>query len=389
MVTLIFCSAWLAHGWRDSGAGRKLHSSEIGALETPSAPRNSIVGQSDFLIDPKFLPHDASSRYRRVPVNDDVVTSPAELLGKGYSGHVVAATERRSGRRCAVKTYRKCSLARNETECLRSEASIHLQLGYHPHIVELFGVYETREDMSIVTELCTGGQLFNVIEKAGGLAENIARRVTRQMLSAIDYIHQRGIVHRDIKLENWLLASGEGDAPIKLIDFGFASPAALLGTLVHRSGTLEYMAPEALQFVYGEKADMWSLGVTVFVLLTGRYPFSAPSKAELAAAILGGDYAFAADDERGLPSALAGDFVGRLLALDPDDRMSAAEGLRHPWIVGSSGWELGNPPQSKEFAALKAEVRDVGDVVVSDSTGTSSLDSTPTAEIEAPQVAGA
>lgn len=214
----------------------------------------------------------------------------------------------------------------------------------HPNIVKLYESFQEKSAFYMVLELCRGGELYDLLAGAvrqggyGGLGERAARSLFRQMLCAVSYLHSNSTCHRDVKPENFLLL-GEPGTPhaktLKLCDFGVAG--VLHGResrFMDKVGTLSYTAPEVYERRGGRKeADSWSLGVVLYMLLTGLNPFrlSGESKEETEARICRGELEqtrapWLAISEEGK------DLVRNLLVVDESLRLRAAEALRHPWM---------------------------------------------------------
>ncbi|KEP61219.1 UNVERIFIED_CONTAM: calcium-dependent protein kinase CDPK4 [Hammondia hammondi] len=186
----------------------------------------------------------------------------------------------------------------------------------------------------LVMELCTGKELYDRLARKKRYSEKDAGRVTRQMLSAINYCHQRHICHRDLKLENWVFRDDSDDAPLKLIDFGFSRifhPGVRM-TAMH--GTVYYVAPEVMDGKYNEKCDLWSIGVIVYMLLSGSPPFTGHGDQEILIKIRRCKYNMDGPRWRGI-SEQAKHFIASLLRRNPEERPSAEEALKHPWLVAA------------------------------------------------------
>jgi calcium-dependent protein kinase len=235
---------------------------------------------------------------------------------------VTEAVNRSTGETCAAKV-----LSPNKEAAREVNASLKFQ---HPNIVRLLNVYQDEVTVTMVMELCRGGEVFERLAKNGKFKEEDAARILRQVLVAIAYIHDQGYVHTDLKLENILFVTKAEDADIKLVDFGFCQPCTGTEKLSARRGTLGYMAPEVLQSSYTNKCDLFSLGVVTYALLSGKSAFGMSDQAKTHRRTLKGDYSFG-KAFAGV-SSLAKDFVSKLLVADPDKRMSAAEALEHPWL---------------------------------------------------------
>ena len=191
-------------------------------------------------------------------------------MGVGLYGTVRKCKHRETGQWCAVKSIKKQKVS--EIETLKREITI-LQQVKHDNIIKLIDVYEDERYLHLVTELCTGGELFDrIIDKfeseEGHFAELEAAKLIRCVVDAIRYCHSRGIVHRDLKPENFLFLTPADDSPIKIIDFGLSRHDDVNnGVMNTRVGTPYYVAPEVLKQEYTKACDCWSLGVITYILL--------------------------------------------------------------------------------------------------------------------------
>jgi serine/threonine protein kinase len=251
------------------------------------------------------------------------------VLGTGYNGAVVLATCRGSGRVVAVKTLQLKGLDAAQINELRSEAEIFLSMD-HPHIARLVDVFETKERLDLVMELMDGGELLDRVIELQRFAEADAADAIYQMLLAVNYMHDRHVVHCDLKLENFLYAH-PGSDELKLIDFGF-SYFWDSNTAKPSGYTLAYTAPEVIAGGYTSKCDLWSLGVIAFILIFGYMPFD-ELKVEC---IKKGQWLDKPEKWDGV-SDMAKEFVKQLLVVDPSERLSAVEALEHPFIKNRGG----------------------------------------------------
>jgi len=142
----------------------------------------------------------------------------------------------------------------------------------HPNILKLYEVYSDDKRYYIVTELCKGGELFDEIAKKGVYSEKQAAGIIKQILLAVSYFHEMGIVHRDIKPENVLIDKEQNNC-LKIIDFGNSVKKGDNELLTTTHGTSYYIAPEVLKKQYNERCDVWSVGVILYILLSGKPPF--------------------------------------------------------------------------------------------------------------------
>lgn len=235
-----------------------------------------------------------------------------------------------SGCRSAVKSLSLVNMTARQSQLLYNEVSIYLSLD-HPNITRLIEVYEDEAAIHLVMELCTGRELYERLCTNRRYTEEQGKKVVYEMLSAINYCHQHCICHRDLKLENWVYSNVSEDAPVKLIDFGFArifTPGVPM-TAMH--GTVYYVSPEVMDGCYREKCDIWSIGVIAYMLLSGSPPFNGSYDHEILVKIKRAAYSFQGPRWQGVsPEAI--DFISKLLKKDPEQRMSAASALQHPWL---------------------------------------------------------
>mmetsp|Transcript_33717 Transcript_33717/g.81758 ORF Transcript_33717/g.81758 Transcript_33717/m.81758 type:complete len:265 (-) Transcript_33717:990-1784(-) len=205
----------------------------------------------------------------------------------------------------------------------------------HPHIVPLIDFFEEKDCYFLVMELMSGGDLFDRIGKKKTYSEADARDLTVKMLKFMAFCHAHNIAHCDMKPKNLLLMSEDNDSYIKLADFGFAARCHAPKSLTKQCGTPFFVSPEILmRQPYDQQSDMWSVGCIIFLLLSGNLPFMGRSQKELFKKIVSGKFEFDADDWCDV-SDDAKDLVKQLLVLDPDQRLTSAEALKHRWMRAS------------------------------------------------------
>lgn len=260
-----------------------------------------------------------------------------EVLGEGMNGDVRAAKRRGGGPPCAVKTLRTRGLAVAEAALVRSEVDILLSVD-HPHIAKLFAVYEgATGDLHLVMEQLAGGEVFDRLIAKSRFPEDEAAAILVQMLLAISYLQGLGVVHRDLKLENFLFQDQDTNT-VKLIDFGLARrwrPAD--GSMSYVCGSRDYMAPEVLARSYTQQADLWSVGIMAYTLLTGVLPWSA-NVSDVWKEIRAGKPYFHPELFPALSSE-AQSFVRSLLTASPSERPTVAAALQHPWLSGRASMQ--------------------------------------------------
>lgn len=170
----------------------------------------------------------------------------------------------------AIKVVNKQKAARAQATVLIEREITVLKMVKHPNIIECYEVIETKHNWYIIMEYVSGGELLDYIEERGKLTEKEASTFLLQLITGVGYLHEQGIYHRDLKLENIML---DKEKNVKIVDFGLAAIDA--GKLLTRQcGSIHYIAPEVLKGPYqGTKADIWCCGIIFFAMVTGTMPF--------------------------------------------------------------------------------------------------------------------
>lgn len=250
-------------------------------------------------------------------------------LGSGLYGTVYKAKHKKTGVLRAIKRIKKTQ-PDAKTQEMKKDIEVLKRLD-HPNIVKVYESYEDECAYYIVTDLCTGGDLFSSIEKERVFNERKAADFMRQVLSAIAYCHEHSIAHRDLKPENIMLEGPEGKNLLKLIDFGNSAYFKPGQFMTEKFGTAFYVAPEVLKGSYTEKCDVWSLGVVLFIILSGYPPFDGPDDNTILKKVFEGSYSMATPEWKTV-SDDAKDLVKKMLVMNPKDRISARGCLEHKWI---------------------------------------------------------
>ncbi|EPE29650.1 Protein kinase-like (PK-like) [Glarea lozoyensis ATCC 20868] len=274
-------------------------------------------------------------------------------LGAGTYG-IVREADGPTGK-VAVKIILKKNVKGNE-QMVYDELEM-LQRMKHPHIVKFVDWFESRDKYYIVTQLATGGELFDRICEQGRFTEKDASQTIRQVIEAVDYLHDNNVVHRDLKPENLLYLTTNPKSDLVLADFGIAkmldSKDEVLTTM---AGSFGYAAPEVmLKRGHGKPVDMWSLGVITYTLLCGYSPFRSENLQDLIDECSSGKVVFHERYWKDV-SADAKDFIGHLLQPDAEDRSSSKEALKHPWLSGENATDHNLLPEIKAYMA-KARLR--------------------------------
>uniref|UniRef100_A0A2K6KSV4 Checkpoint kinase 2 n=2 Tax=Rhinopithecus TaxID=542827 RepID=A0A2K6KSV4_RHIBE len=271
-------------------------------------------------------------------LRDEYIMS--KTLGSGACGEVKLAFERKTCKKVAIKIISKRKFAigsaRETDPALNVETEIEiLKKLNHPCIIKIKNFFDA-EDYYIVLELMEGGELFDKVVGNKRLKEATCKLYFYQMLLAVQYLHENGIIHRDLKPENVLLSSQEEDCLIKITDFGHSKILGETSLMRTLCGTPTYLAPEVLVSVgtagYNRAVDCWSLGVILFICLSGYPPFSEHrTQVSLKDQITSGKYNFIPEVWAEV-SEKALDLVKKLLVVDPKARFTTEEALRHPWL---------------------------------------------------------
>ncbi|XP_023414094.1 death-associated protein kinase 2 isoform X1 [Loxodonta africana] len=260
-----------------------------------------------------------------------------EELGSGQFAIVKKCREKSTGLEYAAKFIKKrqnqASRRGVQREEIEREVNILRQV-LHPNVITLHDVYENRTDVVLILELVSGGELFDFLAQKESLSEEEATSFIKQILEGVNYLHAKKIAHFDLKPENIMLLDKDIPIPhIKLIDFGLAHEIEDGVEFKSIFGTPEFVAPEIVNYEpLGLEADMWSIGVITYILLSGASPFLGDTKQETLANITAVSYDF--DEEFfSQTSELAKDFIRKLLVKETRKRLTIQEALTHPWIM--------------------------------------------------------
>ena len=225
------------------------------------------------------------------------------------------------------------STSENHSIAINKEINILKNLD-HPNIIKVYEFYSSEKYVYIINELCTGGELFDKIVDVKHFSESAACNIMRQLLSAVAYCHENGVIHRDLKPENILIESSEEKDKeffqIKVIDFGTCE-ILKKKKLTEQIGTSFYIAPEVLKNGYNEKCDLWSCGVILYILLCGSPPFYGKNEKEIFRKILDGNFTFRHKIWNKI-STEAKNLVLKLLQVNPAKRLSAQDALEDVWF---------------------------------------------------------
>ncbi len=311
------------------------------------------------------------------------------VLGEGAYGTVHIATNRATGQKCALK---KISKKYTDSDSFRRETGALLRIhdgGGHPNVCGLRDMYEDRTHFYLILDLVQGGEMFEHLIEHGAYSEHDAARLMRDVASALAFLHGISIVHADLKPENLMLSSWDDkNAVIKMVDFGCAvlsddfefdalkddesepsskhpsssSPSPLSRT---DAGTTAYWPPEAFKPNHDTNPaiDMWSLGVILYIMLTGLHPFDLSGVStddEIENKIKRNPSPTFNPRLTGHLSAPAKSLIKSLMDPDPEKRLSAQEMLRHPWIAGTGATKtkiVGSDTRLTRFKELQEKLQ--------------------------------
>ncbi|XP_061590940.1 serine/threonine-protein kinase 33 [Cololabis saira] len=263
-------------------------------------------------------------------------------LGQGGFGAVYEATHIETQTKWAIKEVCKPAPGSSKVKMVENEINCLSQIN-HAHVIHLEAVYTTNKRICLVSELCKGGDLRQLLDKKKFFTEDETRKIIFCLADAVAYLHKRDIVHRDLKLENILLKNSldedDGTFDIKVADFGLSVKTGGVGINNIRTdacGTLIYMAPEMMSGRgYSHWCDVWSIGVIMFMLLCGEPPFVCKTKNKLLDKIMNKQVEFTQPIWAKVSDA-AKYLLTCLLKAEPADRMSVQQLLENPWITGDT-----------------------------------------------------
>ncbi|XP_069969753.1 serine/threonine-protein kinase SIK1 [Penaeus vannamei] len=264
-----------------------------------------------------------------------------KTIGKGNFAVVKLARHRITKTEVAIKIIDKSQLDATNLQKVHREVKV-LKTLDHPHIIKLYQVMESKNMIYLVSEYASNGEMFDYIARYGRMTEPMARRKFWQILSAVEYCHNRNIVHRDLKAENLLL---DVNMNMKIADWGFSNYFSPADTLNTWCGSPPYAAPEVFEGkkYIGPEIDIWSLGVVLYVLVCGALPFDGATLPALRDRVLSGrfriPYFMSSDCEQ---------LVRKMLVLDPVRRYTVEQIKRHRWMQAEEPPRVAlDPPAAK------------------------------------------
>lgn len=293
----------------------------------------SALSKSDFKTASDGLLELSEERLRSIMRSEpitDVYHVEQTPFARGKFASVRKLRHLISGEEYAAKFIRKRRRAADTTREIQHEVAVLALCADSSRVVRLHEVYETRSEVAIVLELCAGGELQRLLDEEERLSEGAARRALRHVLEGLAHLHAQRVAHLDLKPQNLLLSAGGEE--LLICDFGISraiQPGAHVREIL---GTRDYVAPEILSYEpLSLAADIWSVGVLAYVLLSGYSPFAGDTKQETYLNIAQCQLSFPRDLFRGV-SQRAIQFIQETLVVDPKGRLTVEECLEHPWL---------------------------------------------------------
>ena len=313
-------------GERQAEAEEKIKNKK-GSIQSPKEKKNTqnIIKSNQLALTNDVL-------ISRNEINPEKIYNKIKILGTGAFGEVWLVKHKDLKKDFAMKLIKKRKNKPSEEKEILNEIQILKNLD-HPKILKILDFFSTSNLYYIITEYCPDGELFNEIIKVGKFDEGQSAFIMNQIFKAITYCHSLNIIHRDLKPENIMITEREknGCLQVKRIDFGTAKISEKGQSENRYVGSSYYMAPEVIKRKYNEKCDIWSCGVIMYILLTGRPPFDGEDDNEILENVKIGKYDMT-NHPFPLLSDESKDLITKLLEYNPNKRISASEALNHSWF---------------------------------------------------------
>lgn len=300
----------------------------------PECPRTAESSRIRCESGQNGLLREIRTAIRREPFTEYYDIIPGKELGRGKFAVVRKCVEKSTGKEYAAKYMRKRRKGQDcRTEIIHEIAVLELAAAC-PRVVNLHEAYEMTSEMVLVLEFAAGGEIFNqcVAERDEAFKEEDVKRLMRQILEGVAFLHKCNVVHLDLKPQNILLTSESPLGDIKIVDFGLSRLVSSSQEIREIMGTAEYVAPEVLNYEpISTATDMWSIGVLAYVMLTGISPFLGDDKQETFLNISQINVSYTEEELEHLDRA-AIHFIKSLLVKEPENRFTAEDCLKHQWL---------------------------------------------------------
>jgi len=271
-------------------------------------------------------------------------------IGEGAFSKVYQAEHNKTHKQVAIKHIEKKMLKDDKAWRRLLHEITFLKECNHPNVLQLYEVYISDTNISLVTEFCQGGDLFERVYQESPMPEVDAAQIFKQIMTAVSFLHSKGISHRDLKPENILFRTTDVYSPVVLADFGFSFKHDSREKFMHSDvGTPDYAAPEILRLSYTNAVDIWACGCILYCMLFGLPPFCADSGAETLRKITRGDPVEFYDDV--IISQEAQNLILGMLNRNSTQRLNAEQVLNNAWLQ-----EFCPKPQRKNRLTRKMSV---------------------------------
>ena len=260
--------------------------------------------------------------------------SIGDLIGKDKFATISKCRHKETKKRYIAKTFTINQVDAQILEAFLNEAQL-LQDADHPNIMKVIDIFRDSSSAVIVTEYCRGGELLERLQTAEKLSENQVAGYMKQISSAIAYLHSKKIIHRDLRPESISFLHDTPDSCLKITEFGSCKHFEKNLRILERVGCPAFMAPEVISGNYTEKCDVWSMGVMLYLLLSGTLPYVGNSENEIMLNVLNNDISFEGKKWKKV-SKDAKDLISKMMKRDINERLSATDVYQHPWIKDRS-----------------------------------------------------
>ena len=253
-------------------------------------------------------------------------------IGEGRNSHVNLGIHKRTRKLVTIKIIKKNEESKKEEELVRYEIDI-LKFCHHKNIAHLIDYFETLNSIIIILNYIEGNTLGDYLKENNfNFKESKVANIALQIANGLKYLHKFGIVHRDLKPDNIMITQKDSEIKVKITDFGFSKIVSKEEKLIEGFGTLYYAAPEILQNLpYNKEIDVWSLGVILYYMFTGFYPFVGKEEAEIEEKIINEPVEFK-DGEWLKISEKVQDLIRKCLEKEPEDRITIDNFINHSWF---------------------------------------------------------
>ena len=302
-------------------------------------PNENYYLEESKKLSEKIIQFGKEHKFKAYPKTNLSFYKIGRSIGRGAFGKVNIALHVLSGHIVAIKSFNKTN-HNFPLNKIKYEIKIMQKLRNNKRIVKLLEAFESEKYFFIIMENIIGGNLLNAINKMSKLSESIARNIFKQLIETVKYLHNKGIVHRDIKPDNILLNINNN---IKLCDFGVSKEIKKGQLITDSCGTPAFIAPEILldEPYDPYMTDIWSSGVVLYVMVSGFFPFTGINESQLHRHILSGKFPKIQNISNDLS-----DLINKILELNPKKRINIDEILNHPWITNV---EIENSDENNKF----------------------------------------